>query len=132
MIWAYFSRHGDSCTIFSECINVNCSGVDTNLITLRITVIAYINTVGLLFFHHCVHIWVASCLDPSVYRRCFGIWHPNDQFYHMIGMWSPWQGKGLHQVHGILCNSSMHVGSWVLMFSVYVVGDETEVITFIC
>ena len=60
MIWAYFSRH------FSEYINVDCSGVDKDFITLRITVIAYINTVGLPFFYHCVHIGVASCLDPSV------------------------------------------------------------------
>ena len=74
MIWAYFSRH------FSEYINVDCSGVDKDFITLRITVIAYINTVGLPFFHHCVHIGVASRLDPSVYWRCFGIWHPNGQF----------------------------------------------------
>ena len=50
----------------------------------------------------------------------------------MIGMWSPWQGKRLYQVCGILCNSSMHVGSQVLMFSVAVVRDETEVISFVC
>ena len=48
MIWAYFSRHGDSCPSFSECINVDCHGVDMDLITLRIIVIAYINTVDLL------------------------------------------------------------------------------------
>ena len=48
--WAYFSRHGDSCPSFSECINVDCSGVDKEFITLGIIVIAYINTVGLLLF----------------------------------------------------------------------------------
>ena len=50
MIWAYISRHGDSCPSFSECINVDCSGVDMNFITLGIIVIAYINSVGLLLF----------------------------------------------------------------------------------
>ena len=28
VIWAYFSRHGDSCPSFGECINVDCSDVD--------------------------------------------------------------------------------------------------------
>ena len=50
LIWAYFSRHGDSCPSFSECINVYCSGVDMDFITLGIIVIAYINSVGLLLF----------------------------------------------------------------------------------
>ena len=56
----------------------------------------------------------------------FGIRHLNDQFCHMFSMWSPWQGRRLFQVHGILCNSCMHVGLGVLMFSVAVVGGKTE------
>ena len=28
LIWAYFSRHGDSCLSFSECTNVDCSDID--------------------------------------------------------------------------------------------------------
>ena len=28
MIWAYFSRHGNSCLSVGECINVDCSDVD--------------------------------------------------------------------------------------------------------
>ena len=50
MIWAYFSRHGDRCQSFSECINVDCSGIDMDFITLGVIVIAYINSVGLLLF----------------------------------------------------------------------------------
>ena len=50
MIWFYFSRHGDSFPSFSECIIVDCSGVDMDFITLGIIVIAYVNTVGLLLF----------------------------------------------------------------------------------
>ena len=38
----------DNCPSFSECINVYCSGVDMDFITLRVIVIAYINSVGLL------------------------------------------------------------------------------------
>ena len=50
MIQSYFSRHGDSCPSFGECINVGCSGVDTDFIALGIIVTAYINIVGLLLF----------------------------------------------------------------------------------
>ena len=35
-------------------------------------------------------------------------------------------------MHRILCNSNMHVGSGVLMFSVAVVGGKTEVGGSIC
>ena len=50
----------------------------------------------------------------------------------MIGMWSPWQGRRLCQVHGILCNSLMHVGSGGSIFFVTVVVGEAEVIGSIC
>ena len=50
------------------------------------------------------HLWVASCLDPSIYQKCFSIWWPSGLFCHIIGMRSPWQGRILCQVHRILCN----------------------------
>ena len=62
-------------------------------------------------YHLWVHVQVVFHLDFSVYWRYFSIWHPSDQFCHMIGMWSPWQDRRLCQVHGILCDSCMHVGS---------------------
>ena len=54
MILAYFSRHGDSCPSFSECINVDCRGDDTDFITLGIIVVVYIGSVGLLLFSNTV------------------------------------------------------------------------------
>ena len=59
---------------------------------------------------------MASCLDPSVYQRCFSILHPSGLFCLLISMWSPWQGRRLCKVHGILCNSHMHIGSGGSMF----------------
>ena len=50
LIWPYFRRHGDSCPSFNECINIDCSGGDMDIITPGIIVIAYINIVGLLLF----------------------------------------------------------------------------------
>ena len=50
MIWSYSSRYGNSCPSFSEAINVDCSGVDMDVITWVIIVITYINTVGLFLF----------------------------------------------------------------------------------
>ena len=84
-------------------------------------------------FHHCVHTWVSSCLDPPVYLRCLSILHPNDQFCHMIGIWSPWQGRrALPGAWDFVQYLHMHVGSGVLMFSVAVVVGETEVVISIC
>ena len=123
MIWSYFSRHSDSCPSFSECINVDCSGVDMDFITLGIIVIACFNTVGLLLFSTIgsmsgwLLVWFllstggasasgipmtsfATCLACGVLGRCMGI----------------------------LYNSHMHVGFGGLMFSLAVVGGNTEVI----
>ena len=81
---------------------VNIYGDNTDFIALGVIVIAYINSVSLLLFSTFgSHVWMASCLDPSIYWRCFGIWHPSDQFYHMISMWSPQQARRLCQMHGI-------------------------------
>ena len=90
MIWAYFSRHGDSCPSFIECINVDCSGVDMDFITLWYQSHCLHQQCGSAFvFHHCVHMsgWLLARI-LSVYWRCFGIWNPSDQFCHKIGIWS--------------------------------------------
>ena len=51
-------------------------------------------------FHLWALVWLTFCLDLSLYWRCFAIGCPSDQFCHMTGMWSPWQGRRLCQVHG--------------------------------
>ena len=83
-------------------------------------------------FYLWANVWVASCLDPLVYQKCFGIWCSSGLFCHMIGMWSPWQRRRLYQVHGILCNSHMCVGSGGLMSFVAAIVGKTEVISSVC
>ena len=133
MIWAYFSRHGDSCASFSECINVDCSSVDTDFIAFGITIIAYINSVGLLLFSTIVSmagwflVWILLTTDGAL---ASGITLTNlQQDWHVESMAGQ---EALSGVHGVLCNSHMHVGSVVLMFSVVAVGGMTEVVCSIC